>query len=226
MSNPLAEYLSALEARDAREKAHQGYVDAYSKLADRTATLARQPPAATEEAAPSPSVSTKTLRPGTPKGKPPLPPPDTSSPSTLAQLRSELASTHRTRSALESQVTSLTTTLAALQASDATQKQRITQLEKTKVNLERRGKDRAEELKGKGRFVEEVQDEMVALNLQLNMAEQEKERLKRENEELTKRWVSRMEEEASKMNDRMGWQDGEGRVKGEGKGKGKGKGKG
>jgi hypothetical protein len=28
MSNPLAEYLSALEARDAREKAHEEYIHA------------------------------------------------------------------------------------------------------------------------------------------------------------------------------------------------------
>lgn len=57
--------------------------------------------------------------------------------------------------------------------------------------------------------MEEVQDEMVSLNLQLNMAEQEREKLKRDNEELTKRWVDKMEGEARKMNDRMGWRDGE-----------------
>jgi len=28
MSNPLAEYLTALEARDAREKAHEDYINA------------------------------------------------------------------------------------------------------------------------------------------------------------------------------------------------------
>lgn len=55
---------------------------------------------------------------------------------------------------------------------------------------------------------------MVALNLQLNMAEQEKERLKRENDDLTKRWVSKMEEEARRMNREMGWEE-------QGKGKGK-----
>jgi chromosome segregation ATPase len=96
--------------------------------------------------------------------------------------------------------------LAALQALDVQQKQRIVQLEKARANLERRGKDRADELKGKGRFVEEVQDEMVALNLQLNMAEQEKERLRKENEELTRRWVKKMEDEAARMNAQMGWE--------------------
>jgi hypothetical protein len=51
-----------------------------------------------------------------------------------------------------------------------------------------------DELKGKGKFVVEIQDEMVALNLQLNVAEQERERLKKENEELTQRWVERMDQ--------------------------------
>ena len=55
--------------------------------------------------------------------------------------------------------------------------------------------------------MEEIQDEMVALNLQLNMAEQESERLRKENEELTRRWVSKMEEEARRMNKEMGWEE-------------------
>jgi chromosome segregation ATPase len=125
-----------------------------------------------------------------------------------------LASTQRTRGDLETQISTLTTELSALKVTDTHQRQRIEQLEKIKSALERRGKDRADELKGKGRFVEEVQDEMVALNLQLNMAEQEKEKLKKDNEELTRRWMQRMEEEATRMNDKMGWEEQGGRRKG------------
>jgi hypothetical protein len=179
-----------------------------TKLADRTAAQANQT-SSTQEPSPSPSVSTKTL---TPKGKAPATP-DISSPSPIAQLRSELATTQRTRSALETQLNTLTAELSALKATDTAQRQRIDLLEKTKAALERRGKDRVDELKGKGKFVEEVQDEMVAMNLQLNMAEQEKERLRKENEELTSRWVSRMEEEARRMNERSGWEDQGGRRK-------------
>jgi hypothetical protein len=40
----------------------------------------------------------------------------------------------------------------------------------------------------------------VALNLQLHMAEQESEKLKRENKELVDRWMARMGEEADAMN--------------------------
>lgn len=141
-------------------------------------------------------------------------PQDKSLSTELAQLRSELAATQKTRSSLEAELISLNASLTALQASDTHHKQRIAQLEKHRAHLERRGKDKQEELKGKGRFVEEVQDEMVALNLQLNMAEQEKERLRKENEELTRRWVSKMEEEASRMNAKMGWEEQGGRRKG------------
>jgi hypothetical protein len=48
---------------------------------------------------------------------------------------------------------------------------------------------------------------MVAMNLQLNMAEQEKEKLRQENAELTQRWVKKMEEEVRRMNERSGWED-------------------
>lgn len=59
---------------------------------------------------------------------------------------------------------------------------------------------------------------MVALTLQLNMAEKDRERLKKENDELTRRWVERMEVEVGKMNDQMGWEDQVGKGKGKGKG--------
>lgn len=144
-----------------------------TKLANRTGALANQPTPTVEDSATTPTASTKTIRPGTPKGKASSAPADISSPSSLAQIRSELASTQRTRVELETKLSTVNTELAALKASDNLQKQRIEQLEKVKANLERRGKDRVDELRGKGKFVEDIQDEMVALTLQLNMAEQE-----------------------------------------------------
>jgi chromosome segregation ATPase len=175
--------------------------------------LLKQPTSTEEDTASTPTGSTRTLRPGTPKGKAAATA-DSSSPSSLAQIRSELASTQRSRGELESKLDTINTDLNTLKASDTLQKQRIEQLEKVRANLERRGKDRVDELKGKGKFVEDIQDEMVALTLQLNMAEQEKEKLKRENEDLTKRWMQKMQEEANRMNDRMGWEDQSGGRKG------------
>jgi hypothetical protein len=61
-------------------------------------------------------------------------------------------------------------------------------------------RDRDEELKGKAKLVEDVQDEMVMLNLQLNVAEEQSKKLKMENQELVDRWMARMGKEADAMN--------------------------
>ena len=148
----------------------------------------------------------KTLRPSMLRGKSSPAPADDTAPGNITQIRNELASTQKTRGALEAKVSTLTAELSVLKTTDADQKKRIAFLENHKQQLERRMKDRADELKGKGSLVEQVQDEMVAMNLQLNMAEQEKERLQRENADLTRRWVEKMEGEAKKMNDQMGWE--------------------
>ena len=50
-----------------------------------------------------------------------------------------------------------------------------------------------------------MQDEMVSLNLQLNMAEQRSEKLEKENKQLVDRWMERMGREAEEMNERSKW---------------------
>lgn len=47
---------------------------------------------------------------------------------------------------------------------------------------------------------------MVSLQLQLNMAEQKKEELARENRELVERWMRRMGEEVERVNRDAGWE--------------------
>ena len=46
-----------------------------------------------------------------------------------------------------------------------------------------------------------MQDELVSLNLQFNMAEERSKRLEKENRELVDRWMARMGKEADAMND-------------------------
>lgn len=71
--------------------------------------------------------------------------------------------------------------------------------------MERKLRDRDEELRGKSRLVEQAQDEMVSLGLQLNMAEERKEQLTKENKELVDRWMARMGEEADRVNRDSRW---------------------
>lgn len=48
--------------------------------------------------------------------------------------------------------------------------------------------------------VQDVQDEMLSLNLQLNMAEQRSNKLEGDNKDLVDRWMARMGQEADAMN--------------------------
>lgn len=62
-------------------------------------------------------------------------------------------------------------------------------------------RDREEELKGKAKLIEDVQDENVTLNLQLNVMEEQSKKLKKENQDLVDRWMARMGKEADLMNE-------------------------
>ena len=46
-----------------------------------------------------------------------------------------------------------------------------------------------------------MHDETVSLTLQLNMAEEHSQKLRRENKDLVDRWMARMGQEADAMND-------------------------
>lgn len=90
------------------------------------------------------------------------------------------------------------------------------------MQLQLRLKDRDEELRGKAKLLDvgykalivwlyvhatdsfapqDFQDELASLNLQLNMAEEQSNRLQRENQELVDRWMARMGKEAEAMNE-------------------------
>ena len=47
----------------------------------------------------------------------------------------------------------------------------------------------------------DVQDEMLALNIQLNVADERCQKLEKENKDLVDRWMARMNKEADAMND-------------------------
>lgn len=61
-------------------------------------------------------------------------------------------------------------------------------------------RDRTEELVGKNRLLEDVQDDNLTLNIQLDVRESECKKIKAENKELVDRWMKKMEKEAEAMN--------------------------
>jgi chromosome segregation ATPase len=124
----------------------------------------------------------------------------------LSTVRADLGATQKARVALQNEVISLTSSLANSQKTNDARASQITALSKQKADMERKLRDRDEELRGKSRLVEQTQDEMVSLSLQVNMAEQRSERLEKENKDLIARWMKRMGEEAEKVNAGSGWQ--------------------
>lgn len=175
-------------------------------LADRTAQLSRQQPQPiSNPASPSPQSSqipSSKERTGTPtRGSK-----DTDPSDLLTTLRSDLTATQKARATLQAQLSDLTTQLSALSTQQRSSQSQIAALGKQVLELERKLQDRDEELRGKSKMVEQAQDEMVALELQFNLAEQRSEKLERENKELVERWMKRMGEEAERVNRDSRWE--------------------
>jgi len=173
-------------------------------LADRTAQLLRQPQPSTT--AVHPDAQSQTLpsheRNSTAtKGKE-----HERNPSELlTTLRADLATTQKARSTLQTQLTDLTAELSAVSIQQRSSQNQVTALTKQVLETERKLQDRDEELRGKSKMVEQAQDEMVALELQFNLAEQRSEKLEKENKELVERWMKRMGEEAERVNRDSRW---------------------
>lgn len=189
-------YLAALETRDEAEKVNQDIYDTYTKLADRTAQLSRpSPPAAPQEPPKSPPPSLV----GRFSTKSPSPAPVIEIPSSVA-LRQEFTTAQAERAKLSAQLESVLAELEALKASSKIDRKEITRLTKTSAHVQLRLRDRDEELRGKAKLLEDVQDENATLNLELRQADEKAKRLKRENQELVDRWMKSKGEEAERMN--------------------------
>jgi chromosome segregation ATPase len=178
-------------------------------LADRTAQLSRQPQPVSKPASPSPQSSqiptTSKERTSTPtKGS--KEPDPTAASDLLSTLRADLSATQKARATLQAQLSDLTTQLSALSTQQKASQSQVATLSRQVLEAERKLQDRDEELRGKSKMVEQAQDEMVALELQFNLAEQRSEKLEKENKELVERWMKRMGEEAEKVNRDSRWE--------------------
>ena len=128
------------------------------------------------------------------------PPPRHDSPS-VTQMRQDLAKAQHERAELQSRLDATSSELEVLKSRSKQETRRVSQLTANVNQLTLKLRDRDEELRGKAKLVENVQDENVTLNLQLNMAEEKQTKLKKENQELVDRWMARMGKEADRMND-------------------------
>lgn len=160
-----------------------------TKLADRTAAAA-----ATSTATPtSPHPATATTDPTS---------------TTTAQLQTDLLAAQKARSTLLSSLSNLESTIATLRSQTSSLTSQLNLSNTQKSALERKLRDREEELRQKKKFADDAQDEVVALQLQLNLSEEKGEKVRRENEELVRRWVERMGVEVERVNREGGWGEG------------------
>jgi chromosome segregation ATPase len=165
-----------------------------TRLADRTAELSQKP---SPEALPENDAERTPAVAGKRASKLTSPPPTES----LSQIRQDLMKAQQDRAELQTRLDIVTKELETLKTKSKTDAKRITQLSAGVTQMTVRLRDREEELRGKSKLVEDVQDEMVTLNLQLNIAEEQTEKLKKENKELVDRWMARKAKEADAMND-------------------------
>lgn len=117
-----------------------------------------------------------------------------------AQLRLELAEAIRARGVADTRLRTAEAELEKLRAKTKTDTRTLKQLEAERTNLTTKLKDRDHEIREKRKLLEDTQDEIIALNLQLSMAEGERDKVKKENKELVERWMRRMGQEADAMN--------------------------
>lgn len=212
MASWLDDYLRALDNRDQREKSNAAIIDAYAKLADYTISLQHTVGTKDVQFDADKTPATVSRLParllGSPRS-PPAPKPDTE---IITSLRLDFMAANRDKTLLKTELSNLGTKLdqmqvaAKEQSSDTTNlKTQLANLEHEKALLSRKLRDRDSELKEKARLVENVQDELLGLEMQINVAEEKAARLQTENKELVDRWMSRMGQEAEKMNEGSGW---------------------
>ncbi|KAF5025611.1 hypothetical protein F66182_2313 [Fusarium sp. NRRL 66182] len=118
----------------------------------------------------------------------------------LAQLKQDLAEALRSKGVAETRLRTSEEELMQLRSKHKADTRSIRDLTVDKNGLTTRLKDREYELREKRKLIEQVQDEMIALNLQMSMAEKERDKVKKENKELVDRWMKRMAQEAEAMN--------------------------
>ncbi|KAK6516737.1 hypothetical protein TWF506_006629 [Arthrobotrys conoides] len=180
-----SDLLTAFAERDIREKSHASLISEYSRLADRTAILnstATTPAPSTDQEPSKVSADLQALH------------------ATIATLRTDLATSQKDRTTLQTQLTTVTTSLTLLQRSSTANLRELDKVKTERYHLEQKVKSRDDDSKLNRKMIENLQDEIIALNIQLNIGEQAKARLKSENEELISRWMALKKDEAEAMN--------------------------
>ncbi|KJZ74754.1 Autophagy protein 16 [Hirsutella minnesotensis 3608] len=190
MPNWRDEYLASIKDVELQNPVNMELVDACSQMADRISALEAEKVALKAQVAPS---TTKTSAPRAAAAA-------SSDDPVAAQLRLDLAESLRSKGVSETRLRAAEEELAKLRARTKEDARAIKDLTADRTALTYRVKDREHELREKRKLLEQVQDELLTLNLQVSVAERERDKVKKENKELVDRWMTRMGQEADAMN--------------------------
>ncbi|KAG6127972.1 autophagy protein 16, interacts with Atg12p-Atg5p [Claviceps purpurea] len=189
MSSWRDEYLTSLKDAELQSPVNQELIQTCSQMADRISALEASNAALEARASKAPKA--KASKSGA------LP---TTDDPAIAQLRLDLAESLRSKGVTEGRLRAAEEELSKLRTKTKDDARSVKALSTERALLTTRLKDREHELREKRKLLEDVQDEMITLNLQMSMAEKERDKVKRENKELVERWMARMAQEAEAMN--------------------------
>ncbi|KAF5000720.1 hypothetical protein FGRMN_1561 [Fusarium graminum] len=187
MPNWREEYLSSIKDAELNNPVNMELVQSCSQMADRISALETERNGLEALVANS---GKKTVQPTEPSSNDPG----------VAQLKQDLAEALRSKGVTEKRLRASEDELMQLRSKHKNDTKSIRDLTADRNSLTTRLKDREYELREKRKLIEQVQDEMIALNLQMSMAEKERDKVKKENKELVDRWMKRMAQEADAMN--------------------------
>ncbi|CCE32488.1 autophagy protein 16, interacts with Atg12p-Atg5p [Claviceps aff. purpurea] len=189
MSSWRDEYLTSLKDAELQSPVNQELIQTCSQMADRISALEASNAALEARASKAPKAKASK------SGALPI----TDDPA-IAQLRLDLAESLRSKGVTEGRLRAAEEELSKLRTKTKDDARSVKALSTERALLTTRLKDREHELREKRKLLEDVQDEMITLNLQMSMAEKERDKVKRENKELVERWMARMAQEAEAMN--------------------------
>ena len=123
------------------------------------------------------------------------------------QLTADLADARRSLASLQARVRTAEDEVLRLRAKSQRDGRAVSELTRQKNSLSVRIRDKEDELVQKGEHLRRVQDDILSLEIETTQAQRQKEEykkkageLKRDNEDLVRRWMKRKEEEADSHN--------------------------
>ncbi|KXH52794.1 autophagy protein 16 [Colletotrichum nymphaeae SA-01] len=202
MADWRSEYLASIREQEKNNPVNLEIVQLCSQLSDHVAALEAENQVLKSKTAPEKKSKLTTSEKS--NNIPPSPTTGTASTSspdpTIAQLQLQLAEALRSNGTLKDRAKQAEDEAQTLRTKHKDDAKKVRSLTAENAALTTKLRDREHELREKRKLVENVQDDMITINLQMSMAEQERDRVKKENKELVDRWMKRMAQEADAMN--------------------------